>query len=146
LCNVGSKRLGVVLGVLGAAAIAGGVGLYSARSSYTDAELAAGQGPGTSLCAGVLGGGAAALLVGIVLGVWSDEEHYEGTLSGGQALSRLPTNALSLRFWNTRNFPASSPGFSLCGPAFAYTSALHTRHVGYTAWLDVSASSWSAKT
>ena len=94
----GSYAGGIILGTAGLAAMAAGAGLLSARSSYSDAQLAAGQGPSSGLSIGLVAGGGAALVAGIVLAIWSDNEHYEGQLSAGQALGKLPTDVLSLRF------------------------------------------------
>jgi len=94
----GSTAVAAVLGIAGLTVGSLGVGLFAARSSYSDAELAAGSGPSTAVAGGMVAGGAAVAVLGLVLGIWSEHEHYEGKLSGGQAQVSLLPDAIALRF------------------------------------------------
>jgi len=94
----GSTTVAAVLGVSGLFVGALGVGFFAARSSYTDAELAAGSGPNTTVAGSMVAGGAAVAVIGLVLAIWTEHEHYEGKLSGGQAQASLLPDAIALHF------------------------------------------------
>ena len=46
----------------------------------------------------MVAGGAATAVIGLVLAIWTEHEHYEGKLSGGQAQASLLPDAIALHF------------------------------------------------
>ena len=46
----------------------------------------------------MVAGGAAMAVFALVLGIWSEHEHYEGKLSGAQAQVSLLPDTIALRF------------------------------------------------